>query len=96
MSNGECQMPNLKVMLFWHSAFVIWHLTPSGLYRGFIYQHDRYVVFDRIDAPALRALQRGAALDELDLRLAVGARQNLEQLRIDRHMTDYYSQRLQE
>ena len=51
--------------------------------RGFVDEHDRDVVLDRIDALALRALERRAVLHEIDLRLAVRARQNLEQLRID-------------
>ena len=58
----------------------------GALDRGFVDQHHRDVILDRIDAPALRALQRRAALDQLDLRLAVGARQNLEQFRVDGHM----------
>src|SRR3954463_11692501 len=49
----------------------------------FVDEHHGDVILDWIHAPALRALQRGAVLDELDLRLAVGARQDLEQLRID-------------
>src|SRR5688572_24252581 len=55
----------------------------SGLDGGLVNQHHGNIVFDRIDAPALRALEGGAPLDQLDLRFAVGARQDLEQLRIN-------------
>src|SRR4051812_34530166 len=46
-------------------------------------QHDGDVVLDGIDTPALRTLERRSPLDEFDLRLAIGARQDLEQFRID-------------
>ena len=63
------------------------HQSPMSLffYGGFINQHDRNVVLNRIHALARRALERRAVLDERHGRLAVGTRENLEKLGIDRH-----------
>src|ERR687891_285452 len=40
------------------------HPPQSWFHRRLVQQHDRYVVLDREHALALRALQRGAVLDE--------------------------------
>ena len=69
-------------------------LHELGFDSGLVQQHDGDVVLDRIDALALTAFQRGAVLDELNLGLAVGAGQYLEQFRIDGHGIDLGSERL--
>jgi hypothetical protein len=57
------------------------------LNRGLIDQHHGNVVLDRIHTIALRALQCCAVLHERHRCFAVGARENLEQFRVDRHAT---------
>ena len=52
---------------------------------GFVDQHHRDVVLDRVDPMAGLALQCRAALDEFDRRLTVRAREDFEQFRVDRH-----------
>jgi hypothetical protein len=61
------------------------HAHGSRFDGRLVQQHDGDVVLDRVDALALSALERGAVLDELDLRLAVRAGENLEQFRVNRH-----------
>lgn len=59
---------------------------PSSLLHGcFVDQHDGYVIFDRIHTFARFALQCCAVLDEDNGRFARRTRENLEELRIDRH-----------
>src|SRR4051812_39421373 len=48
------------------------------LYRCLVDQHDRDVVFDGVDALAAAAFERGAVLDEVNLRLAVRAGQDFK------------------
>jgi hypothetical protein len=59
--------------------------TRLGLDRRLVQQHHGDVVLDRIHAFALPALEGRAILDELHFRLAVGARQDFQELRIDGH-----------
>ena len=61
------------------------------LYRRLIDQHDRDVVFDRVHALALSALERRAVLHQLNLGLAVRAGKYLEQFLIDRHERLHFS-----
>src|ERR1700704_2224172 len=56
-----------------------------GLNSGFVDQHDRDVVLDRVDPVALAALERRTVLDELYRGLAVRARKDFEQLGVDWH-----------
>src|SRR5205823_5417684 len=53
---------------------------------GFVDEHDRNVVLDRIHALTGRAFQCGPVLDQCHRCLAVGARENFEQLLIDGHV----------
>src|SRR6185503_8862151 len=59
------------------------------LNRGFVDEHDRDVVLDRIDTVTGGALERGAVFHELHRGLAVGTRENFEQLCVDRHAGNY-------
>lgn len=61
----------------------------SGFNRRFVNQHHWDVVLDGIDAAAGVALETGAAVDQRDGRLAVRARENFEQFRVNRHGWDY-------
>ena len=62
------------------------HLTDGFRLNGcFVDQHDRNVILNRIHPVARAALQRSAALHQLDGSLAVGTRQNFEQLGVDGH-----------
>src|SRR3954462_12260555 len=60
-----------------------------GLDGRFVDEHDRDVIFNRIDALAGRALQRGAVLHDGDRRFTVRTGENLQQLGVDRHARDY-------
>jgi hypothetical protein len=52
---------------------------------GFIDQHDRDVVLNRVDAVTGRAFEGRAVLDEVYRRFAVGTGENLEQFRVNGH-----------
>src|SRR6185295_7422245 len=56
---------------------------------GFVDEHHRNVVFDRIHTLARRALEGGAVLDQRDRCFTVGTRENLEQFRVHCHARDY-------
>ena len=68
---------------FWRHEYSGPTRVSSRFDRGLVDEHDRNVVLDGIHAVALRALERGAILHQIDLRLALRARKNLEQLWID-------------
>src|SRR6476660_1717613 len=52
-------------------------------------EHDRDVIFNRIDALAGRALQRCAVLHDSNRRFTVWTGENLQQLGVYRHARDY-------
>src|SRR5262245_9387653 len=54
-------------------------------------EHDRNVVLDRVDALTGAALQACTVLDHRNRGLAVWARQNFKQFRVDRHDPKYMS-----
>lgn len=58
----------------------------SVLDRRLVNEHDRDVILDQVNALARSALQCGAVVDQGDRRLAVGARQNVKEFRIDSHV----------
>src|SRR5690606_39236865 len=60
----------------------------SRLDRRLVDEQDGNVVLDRIDPLALPAFERGAVLDQLHLRLAVRASEDLEQLCVHSHCDD--------
>ena len=60
--------------------------------RGFVDQHDRDVVLDRIHPVAPFALQRRLTVHEHDRRLAAGTGKNLEQFGVDAHNCDLLGQ----
>jgi hypothetical protein len=57
----------------------------SGFNRGFINQHDRNVVLDRVNPVAGHAFEGGAVLDERHRRFAGRTGENFEQFRVDSH-----------
>src|SRR5918912_688499 len=56
------------------------------LYNRFVNQHHRNIVTNRIDAPALDALQTAAVILQFDLAPASRAGQNLQQILTNRHL----------
>jgi len=57
-------------------------------YCGLVDQHDRDIVVDRVAAMTLVAPERGTVLHEPHGRLAFRTHQNLEERRIDSHVTN--------
>src|SRR5881394_2735952 len=64
-------------------------IRNSRLDRRLVNQHYGNVVFNRVDAFASRALQRGSVFDEGHRCLAVGTGQNREKFGVDRHAPNY-------
>src|SRR5207249_9999665 len=64
--------------------------SPNSFYkRGHVVQNDGNVVYVRIHTFSRRALEGGAVFHRRDRRLAVWARENFEQLGVDRHAREY-------
>jgi hypothetical protein len=96
MFKDNFQLPTTNYQAIPNSSFleVLWKLEVgswklierlSRLDGSLVEEHDRDVVLDREDALAGVALERRAPLDELDLRLAVRAGEDIEQFLIYSH-----------
>ena len=78
------QLTNSPTHQFTNSLIVVGELV--GFDDGFVDEHYRNVVFDRVHALACSAFQGRTVLDERDGGFAIRTRENLEQLRIDGHV----------
>ena len=67
------------------SHYPLTTIHQLGFYGRLIDEHHRDIVLDGIHAVTLLAFEGGPVLDQRDRCLAVGASQNFEQLRVNRH-----------
>src|SRR5689334_802649 len=63
---------------------------------GLVHQHDRDVVTDGVPTLQTRVVERALTLEVEQRTLVVGARQDLEQLRVEGHVFSYESARMSE